>query len=101
MKEHRTKCIAAVTIITGALATQVLGSDWPHGHGGPNGPPPEAIDACKDKKEGDSVEFTSPNGDTIKAICKQIDSRLAAMPINWPGRGPDGPPPEEDNSKNQ
>jgi hypothetical protein len=48
-------------------------------------PPPDAIDACKNKSEGDSVTFTTPRGDSIKATCKKFNGQLAAVP--------DGPPP--------
>jgi hypothetical protein len=49
------------------------------------GPPPEAIEACKNKSEGDSVSFTTPRGDNIKATCKKLNGQLAAVP--------EGPPP--------
>lgn len=43
-------------------------------------PPQEAIDACKGKNEGDSVQFTTPRGDTLKGVCKQIEGVLVAVP---------------------
>lgn len=51
---------------------------------GPMGPPPEAYEACKDKNEGDSVVVTTPRGDTLKAVCKMINNKLAAIPENMP-----------------
>ncbi|SHO49924.1 hypothetical protein [Desulfopila aestuarii] len=47
---------------------------------GPQGPPPEAIDACKDKQEGDSVTFTGRRGESLKATCKAMQGILAAVP---------------------
>ena len=34
------------------------------------GPPPEAYMACEGKNEGDSAQFTSPRGETVKGICE-------------------------------
>ena len=53
------------------------------------GSPPEAIEACKDKTEGDAVEFVTPRGDKVKAIC-----RMTALPETFAGdderKGPKG-----------
>jgi hypothetical protein len=57
------------------------------------GPPPEAIEACKNKSEGDSVTFTTPRGDSIKATCQKFNGQLAAVP-----QGP--PPPMGDRPEN-
>ena len=43
-------------------------------------PPPEAIEACKGKSEGTTVQFTTSRGDTLKGVCKQFEGVLAAMP---------------------
>jgi len=42
-------------------------------------PPQEAIDACKGKSEGTSVEFTTPRG-TLKGTCKSMNGQLVAVP---------------------
>jgi hypothetical protein len=46
------------------------------------GPPQEAFDACKGKKDGDSAELKTPNGDKRKGSC-----RLVLIPADGgPGR---------------
>ncbi len=50
------------------------------------GPPPEAIEACDGKAEGDDCEFETSQGDTITGTCKMIEDVLACAP--------EGPPPE-------
>lgn len=44
------------------------------------GPPPEAIEACVDKAEGDKVSFETPRGDTVEGTCQVMDDTLVAMP---------------------
>ena len=51
------------------------------------GPPPEAIEACKDKAEGDSVTFTGRRGESLQATCKEIQGQLAAVPEGRKSRG--------------
>lgn len=65
-------------------------------HGHRHGPPPEAIEACKDKNAGDSIVFKGPRGESIKATCRKMDGQLVAVPDNMPmdGGRPQGPPPE-------
>jgi|WetSurMetagenome_2_1015567.scaffolds.fasta_scaffold564700_2 hypothetical protein len=57
-------------------------------------PPSEAIAACKGKSEGVQVQFTTPRGDTLKGVCKEVDGILAAMPERG-ARPPQGKPPDE------
>ena len=72
------------------------GDGDPQGQGkglGPNGfrrPPPQAFADCRGKKEGVSVQHTTPRGDVVAATCVQTPEGLAARP-NQPL---DGPPPE-------
>lgn len=47
---------------------------------GKQGPPPEAIEACEGKQEGDSVTFTGRQGENLNATCKSKDGMLAAVP---------------------
>lgn len=58
---------------------------------GPPGrePPPEAIEACEGKNEGDKVEFETPHGDIVKGSCMKKDDLLFAVPENGqrPPRG--------------
>lgn len=63
-------------------------------HGRHHGPPPEAIEACKDKQEGDIVTFTGRQGESIKATCRSMEGMLAAVPEGmWEGRRPPGDDP--------
>lgn len=55
--------------------------------GRPQGPPPEAIEACEGKAVGDAVEFTGRRGETLEATCQEIDGQLVAVPDNRPKRG--------------
>src|SRR4030067_667689 len=50
------------------------------GGGKPKGPPQEAIDACADMSEGDTVQFATPRGDTVSGICLEIRGGLIAVP---------------------
>jgi hypothetical protein len=58
----------------------------------PHGPPPEAYLACEGKSAGEAVVFETPYGDEIEAICRYLDDRLVAKPIN-------GPPPRPRDEK--
>ena len=44
------------------------------------GPPQEAIAACADLNEGDTVQFTSPRGNTVTGICREVGGGLVAVP---------------------
>lgn len=57
--------------------------------GGFQGPPKEAFDACAGKKAGEAVRFTTPRGDNVAAVCRELDGKLAAQPElgRGPGRG--------------
>jgi hypothetical protein len=58
------------------------------GGGGGGGPPPEALEACKGKKDGDTVQIKTPHGDKINATC-----RMVAVPAR-PAGDNKGPPPQ-------
>lgn len=60
--------------------------------GRPHKPPQEAINACQDKAAGDSVEFIGRRGETLKAICQEIEGQLVAVPE---GMKAGGPPPKQ------
>lgn len=47
-----------------------------------NGPPPEAIEACEGKSEGDSVSFETRRGDILEGTCRTIEEQLVAVPNN-------------------
>lgn len=63
--------------------------------GGHPGPPPEAYTACEGKQVGDSVQITTPRGDTITGTCEQMDGRLVLHPDNMP-QGDMAPPSQPD-----
>ena len=57
----------------------------PNQSGAPGNPPPqEAIDACTAQQEGDSCQFTSPNG-IVMGACVQLQQQLACVPEGAPG----------------
>lgn len=47
---------------------------------GPQGPPPEAIQACEGKQEGDAVSFKGRRGETLNATCSMVEEQLVAVP---------------------
>jgi hypothetical protein len=80
--------------------TSVWASTGPTEPGGRREPPKEAFEACREKSEGDVVEVTTPRGETIKAACRKVNGKLAAMPdrgASPPGSGEK--PPEEGGGK--
>jgi hypothetical protein len=36
------------------------------------GPPQEAFDACKGKKEGDAAQMKTPRGDAVAGTCRMV-----------------------------
>ncbi|GEA09821.1 hypothetical protein [Alteromonas sp. KUL49] len=68
-------------------STQALANDRDERRGGDRrGPPPEAIEACEGKEEGESVTFETRRGDTIEATCQTIEEQFAAVPNDHPRR---------------
>lgn len=51
-------------------------------------PPQKAYAACTGATAGQSVQFTSPHGDTIQATCTPSPEGLFARPLHPPGMGP-------------
>jgi Spy/CpxP family protein refolding chaperone len=66
--------LAAMIPVSGVA----FGGQW--GGGKQKGPPQEAIDACKDMSEGDTVQFTSPRGEPVSGICRDIRGGMVAVP---------------------
>lgn len=90
-----------IALITAAVLLPL--SAWASFEPGGNGrkppePPQEAIDACQGASAGATVEITTPRGDTIKAVCRQIGARLAAVPERGPKppAAGDAPPAGDD-----
>jgi len=50
------------------------------GRQAPNGPPPEAIEACEGKSEGELVSFETRRGDTLSGECQYVEDQLVAVP---------------------
>jgi hypothetical protein len=90
---------AMVIIATAGLvpADAWAGTTGAAGRGEHREPPPGAFATCGNKSEGDTVEVTTPDGKTLKAVCRQLNGNLAALPQmdgqgNGPGNGPPPPP---------
>ena len=78
------KLILAMTLLS---LTPVIGCAADGGRR--QGPPPEAIKACKDKAVGDAVSFTGPRGESLAGTCKKINDQLVAVPEGMdPEKGP-------------
>ncbi len=56
------------------------------GSRGQQGPPPEAIEACKTKQEGDTVTFSGRGGESLSATCQTIEGELVAVPAGHKNR---------------
>lgn len=76
-KAGKTAVILSLAVWIPAAA-YAFGGYW--GGGKPMGPPQEAVDACKDLSEGDMVQFTTPRGDTVTGVCRELREGLAAVP---------------------
>lgn len=90
------KLAVGVLVAAGTMPVAAGASNGPGGGRPPQGPPPEAYTACKEKTEGDSVTLTTPRGDTIKATCRTINGQLAAVPEEMRSGREGGNPPEGD-----
>jgi hypothetical protein len=69
-----------ILFLIGSASAAVCAMDGPPDSGRQMGPPPEAVEACKDKNEGDKVEITNPRGEKMDSVCEQIDGKLVAVP---------------------
>jgi Spy/CpxP family protein refolding chaperone len=77
---RKTALILALAAMVPAAGV-AFGGHWDGGKR--KGPPQEAIDACKDMSQGDTVQFTSPGGDTVSGICREIRGGMVAVPERW------------------
>lgn len=59
------------------------------GSGRPEGPPPEAIEACEGRADGDECRFESPRGE-VKGTCRTPPRREALACVPTDHRRPDG-----------
>lgn len=85
------KCILLSVLILSLPISGCASTDTDKKGRRPKNPPPEAIEACKGKVEGDQVSFTGRRGETLKAECKLIEDILVAVPEGMDERG--GRPP--------
>ena len=81
----KTRTMLILSAFTLLFASQyALADDAKKGPSGRKGPPPEAIEACADKSEGDSAEFEGRNGESITGICEEMKGGLVLRPDNPP-----------------
>jgi hypothetical protein len=57
----------------------------------PPTPPPEAVAACLNQVEGATVEFSTPQGELVKATCRQMGTSLVAVAPHPPADAPPEP----------
>ncbi|MBN1141466.1 MAG: hypothetical protein JXB25_06705 [Deltaproteobacteria bacterium] len=93
-KSAVSKGLAGSFLMVLALPLSGVASDAGAPNRPPREPPPFAYEACQGKKAGDAVEIKGPHGEKFKAVCRERDGRLFAVPERPPGkkRG-EGPPP--------
>lgn len=97
MNRCKRKTLSALITVVVLVPLSAWASFEPGGNGRkPPEPPQEAIDACQGASAGATVEITMSRGDTIKAVCRQIGARLAAVPERGgkPQAGAEAPPTE-------
>jgi len=80
MNKHIINTAAGILLLVGSASAAAWAMDGPPDSGRRIGPPPETIEACKDKNEETKVEITNPRGEKMNAVCKQIDGQLVAVP---------------------
>ena len=74
-----------ITLVFVGLSTSVV-------HARPPGPPPEAIEACEGRTEGDVCEVNTPHG-RLEGTCRIVPEELFACVPNG-HRPPPGAPDE-------
>lgn len=88
MNKQRMITMMLATTLLGLVSMTSFGAEDSRKQGPHQGPPPEAIEACKDKQVGDEVGFAGRKGETLEAICQERDGKLVAMPTSMPDHGP-------------
>lgn len=58
----------------------------PNNNQRPDGPPPEAFEACEGQAVGANVTVEGRNGESLKAVCEEHDGKLVAVPTDAPKR---------------
>lgn len=89
MSSYAMMKVALILVFFGVIMiTSFAGSDN-NQEVGRLGPPTEAIEVCKGRVAGESVEFIDPQGEIILANCREIKGQLTAFPEEMPpGRPP-------------
>ena len=77
MKSTKSAAITMAAFILGMTALSTYAQP-PKG----NKPPKEAIEACVEKSEGDTVSFLNRRGDKVEGTCKLIEDQLVAVPAD-------------------
>lgn len=90
MNRYKIGVTVVSLLLMGSTLVMAEGFGGPPPGRGNMKPPAEAIEACKDMNEGSEVEITTPRGDKLKAVCRQIDNQLVAVP-EGAFRSPDDP----------
>jgi len=86
MNKNKLSIVLTVIFLLGGI------SAWGAGPERGRKPPQEAFDACKGKSAGDAVSITTPRGDTLTAVCRQLNGQLVAMPDKMPAPLNGAPP---------
>ena len=86
-KKSRIALIVSMLLLFPLIASPAFANNERH-----KGPPPDAIKACEGKKVGDSITFTGRRGETVRATCREIQGKLAALPVGGPPVGPNRGP---------
>ena len=75
--------LKAITVSTLLVLMPLTACGKGNDRGGrPQGPPPEAIEACEGKAVGDAVSFTGRRGESLEATCQEYEGQLIAVPDN-------------------
>ncbi len=82
--QTRTAAFVKVLLCAAWVAgTSGIGAQPAGGNDGRQGPPPQALDACKSLESGAACSFTSAQGTAIKGTCQAPQGRaLACRPAN-------------------
>lgn len=81
------KSIIFTAIFIASMISASLSYAEPGGRGRPQGPPPEAIEACSGLSEGDACSFTGRRDDVVEGTCmvsRRGDEGLVCAPEGGP-----------------
>lgn len=81
MKTLFNSAILSLLLVSSLVSAQ-QDRDQDDRRGPPKQPPQEAIDACADKVENETVTFSGRRGEEVSAICLYVEDQLVAVPEN-------------------